>query len=194
MSFLWGGNESLACVNGTSVVNGTNTTTSVDNALRMSLIGVTMGILILLTLFYCFLFPAYKDHIRGSPYLLFFLFEYLDYVLLGASFKESSFGNDATDIRLSNEAIAVLTGTICLGNPFRHTILLAYLLYVLRSDPERVPTSRRCWMCRMIVIFLFFWALFMSLSYSIGNSDSQLGCFFIVTGWYDSEANTRIHH
>ena len=127
--------------------------------------------------------------------MLFFLYEYLDYVIFGTSLgKLTSFGNDATDMLLSNKAIAFMTGTICLGNPFRHTVLLVYLLYELKSEPERTPTSRRWWIWGMIVIFSFFLVIFVSLSYSIGDSNSQLGCFFIITGWYDSVADTRIHH
>ena len=45
-----------------------------------------------------------------------------------------------------------------------------------------------------VVIFSFFSVMFMFLSFSIGNSDSQFGCFFIITGWYDLVADTRIHH
>ena len=95
MSILWGGNESLACVNGTSVVLGVNT---VDNALRVSLIGVAGGLI--------------------------------------------------------NKGTAVMTGTLCLGNPFCRTILLVYLLYVSKS--KRTHASRKWWIQHVRSLYFHF--------------------------------------
>ena len=179
----------MSCILGAT---GANATANADYTLRLSLRGVAGGISAIIFVSFFFLGPGFVLFLRSEKRRRLFVVPVIIQFIIGSFvvslnvFSRIGFGDND-----SSSENAAFTGGILLANPICILILIGYCLCVSRNRPTgRRLTSRRSMIIVMLPVYVSVF-VFLALLLLFSPGDSQLACFFVISGWYDSVADTR---